>query len=626
MASRQENLLEAERRGILPEATQAQVNEARKRGLFPAAIAGGGGGGEISPSPTIGSFIPGVRQVQDIIDIANQGFEPTEEFPFFRLPASVGERAKREQAAQQAIAGFAAPAAGAAGAVAQAVRGGAGFLGRAGASALGTGAGDIAGQLATRGEVDPVQTGISTAIGGIGQPVGEALVAGGTAVGKLGSELLANRIPSLARNRAQQVVTQALGRGGQTPEQAAQAVRGLQATGAPARVADVGGEPIQALTESIAKQPSSGADLLRRTFDPRQKLQLRRLSAQLKKGTGTRVRDIEDALLTSQSAQQAKAAPLYEAAFAKPAPASLIDDFDDLTRTGFGADAAKKAQKSLQTQFNIEDVSNVPILNRVDSTKRQLDDMIGVAKRKGANDRARQLVELKTKLVNAADEAVPEYALAREEWAGAAAWQDSVEEGLKINRAEMTPARLRQFWRTATESEKQGYRIGAVQRQLDQMGEKAAELPDLTKVLNKPNLIEKFKIIMPGGKGDAFEQALKAERQLAETGIRARGGSRTSGLEATREALDAEDRVIDALADLFQGDFRGAIARTMRLPARLKARVQEARNEEIAKILASQDPLAALAPQAGAPVAQPLSPVSAVPVTGAGLAIQDIAQ
>jgi hypothetical protein len=80
------------------------------------------------------------------------------------------------------------------------------------------------------------------------------------------------------------------------------------------------------------------------------------------------------------------------------------------------------------------------------------------------------------------------------------------------------------------------------------------------------------------------------------------------------------------MADLFQGDFRGALARTLRLPARLKAKIQEKRNEEIARILLSQDPTAALKPQAGAPVAQPLGPTAGVPTTAGLLGIQDLAQ
>lgn len=577
-------------------------------------------------SPTLASFVPGLRLVQDIQDIAEQGFERTEQFPFFRLPSSVGERAEREQRAQQAIAGFAAPAAGALAGVARAAAGGAGILGRAGASALGTGAGDIAAQFATKGEVDPVQAGISTGLGAVGQPVGEALAAGVSGVRALGSELLASRIPSFARNRAQQAVTQALARGGQTPREAGQAIRGLQQTGAPARLADVGGEPVQALTERVAKSPSRGADLLRDAFDNRQKLQLRRLSAQLRLRSGTKVRDIEDAVLESQASRAAASAPLYDEAFSAPVPQSLGDDFADLTKTGFGKQAAQRARKTLQTEFNVDDVSEVPVLNRIDATKRELDDMIGAARRAGENNRARLLTDVKNKMVRAADDAVPAYAAARNAWAGPAAWQDAVENGLSITKAEMTPAKLRQLWAGFTESEKQGYRIGAVQRLVDQMGEQAADLPNLTKLLGKQNLLDKFKIIMPGGKGEIFEQAIKAERQLAETGIRARGGSRTAGLQATDEALSREDTVIDAMADLFQGDFRGALSRTLRLPTRLKAKIQEKRNEEIARILLSQDPTAALKPQAGAPVAQPLGPTAGVPTTAGLLGIQDLAQ
>ena len=228
--------------------------------------------------------------------------------------------------------------------------------------------------------------------------------------------------------------------------------------------------------------------------------------------------------------------------------------------------------------------------------------------------------------MKAADEAVPVYAQAREAWAGPAAWQDAVEQGLKITNPNMTPAKLRQLWSGMTESERQGFRIGAVQRVMDQMGEQAADLPNMIKIVGRPNLLEKFKVIMPAGRGEAFEQAVKTERQLAQTGIRARGGSRTEALRATEEDLAVEDQVVDAMADLFQGDFRGTLARSLRLPSRIKARLQEKRNDEIARILTSLDPAAALRPQAGAPIATPLGPTAGVPTTAALLGIQDLAQ
>lgn len=518
------------------------------------------------------------------------------------------------------IAGAAVPALATGGAAAPASLGGAVARG-VGAGVVGGGA--FGAGTAEGGPVERLPAALTgAAVGGATGGVAAPLIRGAVGAARgIGQSLSGN----VANKQARRVVTERLAETGLTPKTAAQQVRAGQRAGTPARLADVGGEPITALVESVAKQPGRGQALVRGVLDRRQSFQAKRLAAQLRRGTRSSVRDVSAVLKDVTARRGAASKPLYDAAFAadieQTAP-HLVGMFDDLTAAGFGRTALRKAKQ----EFRTADLSKVPLMQRIDATKRAMDDMIGAALRKGEKNKARLVGDLKNEMLEAADAANPAYKLARDAWAGPTSYMSAIEQGRKILTPTTTPADLQGMLRGMSASEREGFRIGAVQRILDAFGDKGGELPDLTKVVNKPNIVAKLKALMSPEQGQQFETALKFEAQLANVANRARGGSRTSLLEAMRDVGGVSGSAADILMSMMQGRLGQALISTANIPGRLKNVLIERRNNQIAKILTSPDPAAAfrgavppegklsqavpaaLAATAGGNTAQPVGP------------------
>ncbi|MGI9499791.1 MAG: hypothetical protein ACR2P3_07120, partial [Geminicoccaceae bacterium] len=232
------------------------------------------------------------------------------------------------------IAGAAVPALATGGAAAPASLGGAVTRG-VGAGVVGGGtfgAGTAEGGAVERLPDALTGAAVGGATGGVAAPLIRGAVGAVRGVGQAVSGNAANR-------QARRVVTERLAETGLTPETAAAQVRAGQRAGTPARLADVGGEPITALVESVAKQPGRGQALVRGVLDRRQSFQAKRLAAQLRRGTRSNVRDVAAVLEDVTARRGAASKPLYDAAFAadieQTAP-QLAQQFEQMTSIGLG--------------------------------------------------------------------------------------------------------------------------------------------------------------------------------------------------------------------------------------------------------------------------------------------------
>lgn len=110
-----------------------------------------------------------ISLARDVRDIYQQGVTPTESFPYFRLPESIGERSQQRSQAVRDFAPFA--VAGPIGTLAG--QGAAGLARRAGGAALGASVADVGQQVGETGTIDPRQAAIAGGLGAAGQGVGE---------------------------------------------------------------------------------------------------------------------------------------------------------------------------------------------------------------------------------------------------------------------------------------------------------------------------------------------------------------------------------------------------------------------------------------------------------------------
>lgn len=479
------------------------------------------------------------------------------------------------------------------------------------------GAGTAEGGITERAIPAAVGGAVGSLTGGAAAPLLRGAGRGISAIGRQ----FGRDAPTGAQAGAQRIIREDLASAGLTPERATQQIQQLRQQGVPARLGDIAPN-LQTQVESIAKQPGPGGAALARQLSSRARLQNSRLTGQLAKATGVAPREIDNALAQVNTRRSAQAKPLYDAAFSANVPASLADDFADLTATGFGKQALSNARKTLQTEFRTADIADVPIMNRIDATKRALDDMIGSAKRSGKNDRARTLTNLKNDLVSSADEANPAYKLARDAWAGPSSYLDAVSDGRQILSKNVSPGDLSRNLADMSASEREGLRVGAVQRILEEFGEKGGAEPDLTKVLNKPNVIKKLKALLPGDAGRGLEQAIKEEARLATTSARIPGGSRTQQLKAAEQRQAAQAQIFDFITSLKTGNLGTSIIQAMNIPAALKTRFLQGRRDEIARLLATRDPAAALRQQRSPNLGlERVAPAIAGPLGGAAGAL-----
>ena len=155
--------------GITPD--QARDELARREGQGGSLLGKAAG--------AVGEFV--AKPFLDARDVIQQGVQPSEQFPYFRLPESVGERSESTSETGRNIAAFASPAAGGAIGAQLATQAGRGLLGRAVAAGGGTAAGEVLGQTGEqvaqgqRPQIDPSEVAIAGASGAVGQPIGEAL-------------------------------------------------------------------------------------------------------------------------------------------------------------------------------------------------------------------------------------------------------------------------------------------------------------------------------------------------------------------------------------------------------------------------------------------------------------------
>lgn len=242
-----------------------------------------------------------------------------------------------------------------------------------------------------------------------------------------------------------------------TPEQARTILENL---GPNASLADVGGANVQKLGKTVLNTPGKGANDTANFLIGRQRAMGPRTQDIVKTGFGNNA-EFNDTIANLQAAQQERASPLYQEAFAKnqnvQSPA-----IDRILRTPAGQAALKAAGVKMQNDMSLMAVNDPELMEQaqltgqyipgqggvasglkmrsLDYVKRALDDQIGAAKRAGEGDNVRILSGLKNSLLKALDAADTTatknspglYAQGRAAYSGSAKSQDALEMGRKF--------------------------------------------------------------------------------------------------------------------------------------------------------------------------------------------------
>lgn len=173
---------------------------------------------------------------------------------------------------------------------------------------------------------------------------------------------------------------------------------------------------------------------------------------------------------------------------------------------------------------------------RFDSGKRALDDMIEESLRKGRNNEARLLIDMKNKLLSVIDDpntGNAAYKAARDIYGSRAEMLDALSAGRDFMKGdvEFTSA----AYKALSTAEKRMFRIGVAREMRKTLGRKQLG-HDMVGAFDKPNVREVLGEIMTPKQAQKFYQLIELEQALAATNQAVRGNSRTA--ERQQNILD----------------------------------------------------------------------------------------
>lgn len=367
----------------------------------------------------------------------------------------------------------------------------------------------------------------------------------------------------------------------------------LSAAGPDAMIADIGPNLTQQAA-TIAASPGKGQQTIRGAVEARNAGASDRITDAVDSAMGGRVNvgQLERDIIARRS--QA-ATPLYDQAYRTPLPA--IVEVQEVLSTPAGKMAAARAAKLSQNEGIPFDPNSV---RGVDLIKRTLDDVVSMGQHAGRNNEARIIGGLRDKLVSAVDKHVPEYAMARDAFAGESAIKDALTSGRALFKDALTPEQISDTLSRMTTSERDAFLQGARSSIQSVMGTARNDAAAVRALFKKGFNAEKIEIVLGKPEADQLLKHVGFETTAANTSHRVIGNSETAARVAGRDDLSPSsgglgirdsfaagglmgaargaglklvDRAIDAVRSGRQKEIEGAMADilTMTGPDRQKA-------------------------------------------------------
>lgn len=328
----------------------------------------------------------------------------------------------------------------------------------------------------------------------------------------------------------------------------------LQRLGPEATLADIG-KPTQRLADLLASLPGKAKAEFENLIEQRQAGRASRLMENAEKAAGQNA-DFSMTLDALAKQKIADSAPFYNAL--KYATVPVDDELLSMLQRA-GKEALGKSQRLARlagedpiTLKGVQDARDI-ITNAVipgkplnfqslDQVKQSLYDLESKFARAGENQEAAAFGKLRKQLTAKLDEVSPKddagvsiYAKARNAYAGPAQMEDAVNLGREAFSKDSVE--LAGLTKDMTKSEKDAFRIGAIQALRDKTGTEAGQT-SLLKFWKEPKTANALKQIF-GDDYDAFASTLRAERSLKELESVGRG-SQTFSRQAANEDLGAE--------------------------------------------------------------------------------------
>lgn len=304
----------------------------------------------------------------------------------------------------------------------------------------------------------------------------------------------------------------------------------LSAAGPNAMIADIGPNVTQQAA-TIAASPGKGQQTIRAAIDTRNAGASGRVTSAVDSSIGGPVNygQIERDIITRR---RDAAGPLYRSAYAIPLPA--IREVQDVLATPTGRAAAARAARLSQDEGLPFDPNSV---RGVDLIKRTLDDVVSEGTRKGRTNEARIIANLRDKMMNAVDDHVPEYAMARDAFAGESAIKDALSAGRGVFKDNITPQEIGDQLVRMTTSERDAFLQGARASIQTVMGTARNDAAAVRTLFKKGFNQEKLEMVLGPQAAGRLLKHVGFETTAANTSQRVIGNSETAARVAGREDL-----------------------------------------------------------------------------------------
>lgn len=385
------------------------------------------------------------------------------------------------------------------------------------------------------GEGSPLDRLTGAALGGV---LGAGGGAGLSALAQV-SPRLAGELARMVRqpppaDEARQLIQRALEADGVTPERVLEMMNQSPRAGIET-AADMAGENTRGLARNAVSVPGAGRAEGTTFLEGRQG------------GAGQRIRNDAAQLIGAQgdyfntvdsiaTRQRAAANDLYAKAYAaEPIP---IEEIADLAKDSAFRRAYVKGMEILDREARsggqplpsglVKSDKVLPVY-AIDAIKRGLDVQIEAANRAGKRTEVRSLAQFKDALLSRVDTLVPEYAAAREAFAGDAALLDAAELGRSIMTTR--PAEMQREIMNLSQSEMDAFRLGVMDslgRALDKGKDGANQV---RRIFATPEQRAQLRLAFPTPESfQQFQNIMEREAAFAETHAASLRVSQTASL------------------------------------------------------------------------------------------------
>ena len=332
------------------------------------------------------------------------------------------------------------------------------------------------------------------------------------------------------------------------------------------------------LTERLAQTSGAGRAIVKPALTKQQQGQLSRVSSDL----GSLLGDPKSAVRATEEtiAQRTKdAAPAYQKLYADGDRAVWSPELERLSGSDIVQGAMESAIKRWRDNFIADGNGGamnpgamverggilemlhgkVPVFPNIqfwDYVKRSMDD--AVRSTDPGSDLRRTTTKLTAQMRTELDKQVPGYAEARNTWSGPTSYLNAVEDGRSILSRSESAEEMRANFNAMSESDKEGYRVGALSALRAQMSSDTAKAADMTKYLRSPAMREKIAAIMPTPEdAEVWHQRLGYEVSSSELTGQALGGPATARRLSQKE--DADNLYADLAQNMLSRGPKSAI-------------------------------------------------------------------